>query len=352
MKKNLVQLILILVILHTSLSILKGQEAEKSKFEQLIEKVKSPEFNLGLLIQFIADYQSKRILPGYNGFSLGSARLILKGQLDQGFGYLLQTNFIKSPALLDAMISYSFSEYLTFKTGLFKTPFSGEFLIFGGDIDFVNRSQVVRLLAPGRQIGIQVSSGIFDKRLGGSIGIFNGNTPRFNINDNNKYLIAGRLTLSENSFLAENGILHAAFNMAYSEDKEISFSDFAHFPIFEGKRYVYGTDVRLELYNFLISGEYILANYEANMAQDLAESSITLDGYYLTFGYHILKNFQILFRLDSFYAHKLLYNNELFVFGLNFWPNSFSELQLNILIDQNKMDMNNQQVLVNTQISF
>jgi len=140
--------------------------------------------------------------------------------------------------------------------------------------------------------------------------------------------------------------------MSYSEDKEINFSDLTHFPIFEGKRYLYGTDLRLELFNFLISGEYILAKYEANMDQNLMESSITLDGYYLTFGYRIVQNFQILFRLDSFYADKLSYEDELLVFGLNFWPNKFSELQLNILIDRNKIGFKNQQFLFNSQISF
>jgi hypothetical protein len=264
MKKILIQLIVILSILHSTHSILHGQEENESKIDQLIEKVKSPEINLGLLIQFVADYQDYRVLPGQNGFSLGSARIILHGELDNGFGYLFQTNFIKSPAILDAMVSYTFSEFLSIKTGLFKVPFSNEFLIFGGDIDFVNRSQVVTLLAPGRQIGMQASSRIFNQRLKGSIGIFNGNNPGLNSNDNNKYLIAGRLDLHEKSFLTTEGILKGALNAAYSEDKEINFSNLVLLPVFEGKRYIYGADVRLELSNFLISGEYILARFDPN----------------------------------------------------------------------------------------
>ena len=77
MKKILIQLIVILSILHSTHSILHGQEENGSKIDQLIEKVKSSEINLGLLIQFVAEYQDYRILPGHNRFSPGSARLVL-----------------------------------------------------------------------------------------------------------------------------------------------------------------------------------------------------------------------------------------------------------------------------------
>ena len=88
MKRSIIQLILVLIILHSAISISRGQEEKKSKFDRLVEKVKSPEFNLGFLIQFVADYQDTRILPGNNGFSLGTARLLVYGKLDNGFGYL------------------------------------------------------------------------------------------------------------------------------------------------------------------------------------------------------------------------------------------------------------------------
>jgi hypothetical protein len=60
--------------------------------------------------------------------------------------------------------------------------------------------------------------------------------------------------LTEKSFLTTGEILKGALNAAYSEDKEINYSNLVLLPVFEGKRYLYGGDFRLELLDFLISG--------------------------------------------------------------------------------------------------
>ena len=71
---------------------------------------------------------------------------------------------------------------------MFKAPFSKEFLIGADAIDFVNRSRVVAVLAPGRQIGLQargrLNPGI---PVDYNLGIFNGNGYGGNSNDNNDF---------------------------------------------------------------------------------------------------------------------------------------------------------------------
>ena len=83
----------------------------------------------------------------------------LSGELDNGFGYLFQTNFTDWPAILNAQIKYRFSGTVAMSAGQFKAPFSYEFLTYGGSIDFVNRATMVTALAPGRQVGADVTLG-------------------------------------------------------------------------------------------------------------------------------------------------------------------------------------------------
>ena len=78
----------------------------QSQDEPLIEKLRATfqkeYFSMGLLLQTVADFQTERSLPGYNGFSIANFRLKIYGELDKNFGYFVQANFINLPGLLDA----------------------------------------------------------------------------------------------------------------------------------------------------------------------------------------------------------------------------------------------------------
>jgi len=70
------------------------------------------------------------------------------GNIDKKFSYFFQFDFTKSSAVLDAKLRYQYSTAFGIDAGLFKAPFSREYLTYAADIDFINRSQVVSTLAP------------------------------------------------------------------------------------------------------------------------------------------------------------------------------------------------------------
>ncbi|MBT8402068.1 MAG: OprO/OprP family phosphate-selective porin, partial [Rhodothermia bacterium] len=133
-------------------------DAGEPEFDRLEQFLKRGYFNAGVVIQTVGDFIWDRdALPGHNGFSIATSRLKVDGGLDFGLGYLFQTDFARSPSLIDARLSYRISPELKLDAGLFKAPFSAEQLIAAPSIDFVNRSQVVNILSPGRQVGVSLS---------------------------------------------------------------------------------------------------------------------------------------------------------------------------------------------------
>ena len=137
--------ILILCILFPAFA---GDNLDQS-LEKLRDTFKKDYLSLGLVLQVVSDFQIERSFPGNNGFTMANMRFIVSGEFDQKFGYLMRTNFINSPAILDAKLHYRFSKKFIIDLGQFKSPFSHEFLIPAESIDFVNRSRAVALLAPG-----------------------------------------------------------------------------------------------------------------------------------------------------------------------------------------------------------
>jgi hypothetical protein len=130
--------------------------ASESLDELLRQKINSEAFNLGVLVQVVGEAADSWDNVN-NGVALANARVVMQGRLDSGVGYVVRTSLTKSPAMLDANLSLTTSPALRFTAGAFKSPFSVEFLIPASAIDFVNRSQVATLLAPGRQVGVEIS---------------------------------------------------------------------------------------------------------------------------------------------------------------------------------------------------
>jgi hypothetical protein len=127
---------------------------------------------------------------------------------------------------------------------LFKSPFSGEFLIGAGAIDFVNRSRVVGNLVPNRQIGVQISGWLKPEAVHYVSGAFNGNGNGNgfggNSNDNIHFLYSGRLEFHAQS--SEKSNLVIGVNGTISEDDNVSISGVDN--TFSGTRTLAGVDAR------------------------------------------------------------------------------------------------------------
>ena len=322
-----------------------AQDQDEPLLGELNRTFKKKSLSLATLLQTVADYQSERSFAGSNGFTIAASRLAIKGVLDKGFSYFFQFDFIRPTALLDAKLRYRFSPLIAIDAGIFKSPFSREYLTSAADIDFINRSQVVNALAPKRQIGVQLSGWLIGDVLTYRAGIFNGNGFNGNKNDNENFLYAARLSLYPKIFNRETDQLEIAVNFAQSKDDNVSLgSDL--FPNFHGTRELIGIDFRLTYERFLLSGEFIKAKLEP-LEQPISEPY----GYQVTVGYDVNQKTQFLVRWDSFSPDDLLSDSDLLILGLNYFPTSAIDLQFNYIIPSNSK-LENHQILVNFQLSF
>ncbi len=277
------------------------------------------------------------------GYDITDARLAMGGKLEQGFGYFVQANLIQSTPLLDLVLDWTgphsshadgggndsgagFGAGLRIAAGYFRTPFSAELLIGAPNLDFINRSQIVRALAPGRQVGIQI-----DQKLAGNaavlhVGAFNGNG--LNTNDDERLLYMMRLdgkipcacggretTATERA----NGLItpniktewQYGLNVAYSEDDDAKLG-LGLRDRFEGKRLLSGADLRWTRGNVFISAEAIYGR----VAPSGPGGGRDVYGYQGTLGWTITKMFQALLRYDALWAGSLASDRDLAIASL------------------------------------
>lgn len=189
--QNLIKLFSLIIFFS---SFIYAQYSEDLLYDEYKDEFSKEYLKIGLLVQVGGFYQYEQP-DGSNGFALSNFRLKLSGEFDKGIGYMVQTAFTGSPAILDARIYYKISKAFVVDAGLYKTSFSREFLISAANIDFVNRAQLT-VLAPNRQIGVQARGVIPGTVLSYAAGVFNGNRFSNNQNDNNEFLYTGRLALN------------------------------------------------------------------------------------------------------------------------------------------------------------
>ena len=328
-------------------STMAAQGPDEPIFDRLTETFKKDYLSLGVLLQAVADFQVERTLPTENGFSIANFRLLLQGELDGGFGYFLQASFAGTPAILDARMSYRASPMLAFDVGQFKAPFSREFLTSAASIDFVNRSQGVTALAPGRQIGLQARFNDRRRTVAVSGGIFNGNGTTPNGNDNENLMYAGRVAVTPRLGPAGTGrALEVGVNVAHSDDQSSTFGG-GFVTGFVGTRTHVGGDARLTLDRWLLSGELVYAELRPTLGIDRSPW-----GFHTTVGYMLSPKTQVLARFDGFDADAGPDRSDLLVLGFNAWPTAVTEFQVNYLIDTRDTAVDHHQLLVNFQFGF
>lgn len=323
------------------------QDAEPS-FDQLVAAFQREYLTLGILLQVVGDYQHERTFAGENGFSIANARVRVTGQLDNGFGYLVQANVAATPAILDAAARYRLGQAATIQAGLFKAPFSREFLTGAGSVDFVNRSQVVTALAPNRQIGVQVGGRPGAGAVEYAVGAFNGNRYSAGGNDNSDLLYAGRLGFWPSIATRDrpDDRLEIALNIAHSRDASAPIGA-GFIPSFAGERTLFGGDVRWRFGPWLVAGEVITARLDFD-GGPVAKPT----GWHATGGYMLTRKSQVLARWDAFRPDGIIPDQDLLVLGYNLWPTRPTELQVNYVIPIKGPGPDRHQVLVNLQVAF
>ena len=314
---------------------------DKTLTEQLRNALQKKYASLSILVRNIADFQMERSEPGNNGFIIENFRIKLSGDLDNNFGYSLETKVLNSPAILDAKLYYKFNPQLRLDFGLFKLPFSGEYLISEGDIDFVYRSQMVNALNIGKQVGIMVSGETNNALLTYAGGIFNGNKGAEE-NDNNRFLYVGRIVLQPMGSEGKN-VLKIGLNAAQSTDKSVVIMDSA----FNGNRFLVGGDISLTMNKIQFYAETIMARLK-RISGSLQKPS----GYQFTAGYYLAGNMQLFARWDGFKEDENLPYKNLAMVGFNIFPAELFKFQFNYIVPAGDGNVKHHRFLFNAQLSF
>jgi hypothetical protein len=255
---------------------------------------------------------------------------------------------VKSPALLDGRLTFRATHWFLVDAGQFKAPFSQEFLTAASDIDFVNRSQVVTVLAPGRQIGLQARGQAEERRWGYGIGVFNGNGIGTNGNDSGGVMgaarIGGRLGGDDRPF-------SFGLSVAASDDKAANLgATIGGEPLirdFEGTRLLAGADARWTPSEYLVAAELIYGDIDPAMGD-----ALDVWGYHVTVGRAIGSRSQVLARFDQFGTDTLNLDSDLILLGYNLWPSSATEVQANVVFPTIDFEIDHVQLLMNFQVSF
>ena len=324
----------------------RAQTAEQDEplLDQLTQTLKRDYFSLGLVTQVVGGFRWDADVPGTNGFQLATARVLAQGKLDRGLGYFTQADLAASPVLLDARLSYTASPAFIIDAGLFKAPFSAEFLIPAPAIDFINRALVVQAFAPKRHVGVGVRGS--GETLAYAAGVFNGNGRTFGGNDDNQLLYVARVVASpEMAF----GAAHLGANVAYEETKQAStMADRST------ERLRLGADLRLILGRLLLTGEVIYDDASVTTAAGDVVAERTGLGYQATLGYLVRPRHQVLARLDAIDLNRdAAGSTEVLILGYNFFITTVFELQVNYLAPVHAgADFGDHGVLVNFQIAF
>ena len=325
-------------------------ETSEPLLEAFRKNLKKDYMSVGVLLQFVFDFQNERVLEGTNGFSVANARVRISGDFDRGFGYFLQTSFTSTPAVLDAAMHYRVRPSLMARIGQFKAPFSRELLTSAADIDFVNRARFVSALAPGRQIGLEVSGAAARDALKYHAGVFNGNGIAANGNDGS-FLYAGRLAYFPNAWNGDGADRFFEFGVsaAFSEDRAARILG-GLIPAYSGERILYGADIRMRRGPLLLAGEWAGAKLDPD-----ARLESEPWGFHATAGWMVRPSAQILARWDRLDLDGAVpggsVSNEL-VLGMNVWPTGATEVQINYVVNPDDADIDRNQVLLNAQIAF
>ena len=194
----------------------------------------------------------------------------------------------------DLYVQWSQYPLAHIRAGQFKAPFGYELLHSSTKIMTVERTLGMDRIALSRQIGVQLAGDA--GRVAYAVGAFNGNGTNASFNEDEDFLLAGRLsgTLFERG---ETTRWTAGVNGYRSEDgdaavaPELAFANNA----FAGTRRAFGADTQLLAGRLELWGEILRARFEP------ADGTATreLNSWYVLGGWSLTKKVQAVARVDS-----------------------------------------------------
>ncbi|MDZ7716928.1 MAG: porin [Balneolaceae bacterium] len=325
-----------------SISQAQQDQSNEGLLDALEQIFKRDYLSISTLIQAQGEFHMDPQFQGENTFRIPTARIKLSGNLDRNVSYTIQTDFTNSPALLDANVTYSFSDMVSITAGAQKPGLSGEYLTGAANTDFINRSRIVNLLAGSRDIGVlgkvELTDGL---QLSG--GMFNGTNQNLG-NNSNEFYYTGRI--EANNAVGSNAHIVLAGNASYGNENGTSIGN-GVLPAINGQRAIIGGDGRLEVGNLLLSGEFLYGELEYGPTQ-----ADNIMGFHATAGYWVIEDLQFIARFDHVQSDLVPFAENIVVGGLNYNYTDAASFQLNYQVNPDQADFANHFVLLQTQIAF
>jgi phosphate-selective porin len=272
---------------------------------------KEPTLSFGGLLQVqteIGDRGDSRFSNDNDRFYLRRARLNAVGKFLEELDFKLEielggaianTSALRAQ-LTDGYVNWNRYPQANVRVGQFKTPFGYEQLYSDPRLFTIERSLVNDRLTQSRQLGMQVGGDLLDKRLSYAAGAFNGTGANNNFNDDDRFLMAARLSgvLWQGKLLGQSASWSLGGNAYSSEDTNVAqaadfgFDSTPSTPdrdnVFSGERHATGFDTQVQAGRFDLWAEALRTEWEP--ASGRPRKSFESDGWYVQGSYYVVKD--------------------------------------------------------------
>ena len=307
-----------------------------------------------------------------SSFQFRRMRVGAMGNIPYDFGYyvLIEASQFLTPEesgmwLLDAFVSYNRFQYAKIALGSFKTPLGRVLSMPCHGLYTINRSRVVDEMSASldgynRDIGMMLLGGsdstFFTYRLALTNG---GGVTSVTNNLKTTYAVTGRVTFQPLKGLYLGASARYGENPPSSPDVEENDTKLR-----------FGFDAQYSFKNFTILGEYIDGKDEGSYMEGggCGGDPVTMtgtnnaDGFYVMALYRTNSNFEPVYKIERYSTLKSdgsdipVTSDESSMcqtFGLNYYPNDWTRLQVNYVYKAEKPDeINNDALLVQLQVRF
>lgn len=301
---------------------------------------------IGVLFQLWNSYQAKGGPADdgryYDTFRIRRFEVKLSGNINENISYVGMVDFARAISttpdagrinvLQDANIMLSYSPAAKLTIGQFKYPLTLEGLEPSGKLDFVERAEVVRMFGDQRDIGVQVSGTM--SQLDYAVGVFNGISHN-KIDVNREKDFVGRIVFKPINELSFGGSVYVG--RAGSDGGT---------PYHRA-----GGEFRYQSSRMKIVSEFLWAR------ESEGEPLADMHGFYIASLYRLTNSTQVGMRYE--YAGDHLENakgiaRHRYTVGVNHFldEHDAAEIQLNVVVTEDRTTAWNTYVFLNVQVSL